>query len=582
MPEKIVKQHYIALVKLLKIYRTSPLDKNLLKSSQHFCKVLYESAKAHPDLIFAQPHLYKPQLPLVVNLTFNSVVLTCLLSVRNKFDPSVIIQLMCGSLSIYAIEQSLIEEQNQTDEKNEKFVTKEISDKNETFSQLLRTNQQHIWLSSYLSCSNMHLTDYARDNLTTPIIALAYMANKFAMLCTPQKHKQSISFANAIKQLSLQCCPKWYTLLIPLLQYPSLSPPGSYIRLRDGSLHIVLSLSTKGLMTKILPTKQSTGAQSNKADIQLSPVGQVMKSFPSQPLNSFTRLSQWWGNDLIDTLFSSDNKHIVAFDSILPRHAAPAALLVIQDQLNHINTDIAVIVKAIEKEPSYAQQLQVFASISNRQKKPVQNIKHGLAMLGFERTNSILLQYSLLSRLNQHYFPIQQMLLNFSHFFVFIVNEMAARTKLISPESASSTAYFVLSRLFTLPTIRTLNDWKISTLPSFKVASLVKMKETENLKNNAFLLANAWQQNKQILEVLQHYDIVMHKKINKRSSQQFCYLLGLSLTLAQEHYFSGKTRCKETTLYFEAGASELGISQAELMDMMSGITSSKNIFCQLE
>ena len=74
MSAEIVKQHYIALAKLLKIYRTAPLDRNLLKASHDFCKSLYSAAKKHPELIFAQPQLYKPQLPFIVNLTFNSAV----------------------------------------------------------------------------------------------------------------------------------------------------------------------------------------------------------------------------------------------------------------------------------------------------------------------------------------------------------------------------------------------------------------------------------------------------------------------------------------------------------------------------
>jgi hypothetical protein len=583
MPNKIVKQHYIALAKLLKIYRTEPLDRNLLKASHRFCKSLYDSANAHPDLVFAQPQLYKPQLPFVVNLVFNSVVLTCLLAVRNRFDPSVTIQLMCGSLSIYALEQSSIEKHYQTDKNTEKSVTKKIGHRNAKFSQLLKTNRQQIWLSSYLLCSHMHLTHYPQLSLTNPITALAYMANKLALLCTPNKHKPPISFALAIKHLSLKCCPKWYSLLIPLLQYPSVSPPGSYIRLRDGAIHIVLSLNIKGLVTQPLPTKQSVVMRSDKADMQLIPAEQIIHNHPCQQLNSFTRLSQWWGSDWMDWLSSkSEHDQIVAFDLILPMSVAPASLLVIQDQLNHINADIAVIVKAIEKEPAYAHQLQVSASISNRKTQPVQNIQHSLAMLGFERTNSILLQHSLLSRLNQSYFPLQQAILNFSQFFVFIVGELAAKTKLVSPELASTAAYFVVSRLFTLPTIRGMNHWETSTLPTFKVASLVKIKETESLKNHASLLANAWQQNKQILEVLKHYDIVMQKQEHKGSARQFCFLLGLSLALAQEHYFSETTRCKDTTSYFKAGLMELGISQVELMDMMTNIVSSRGIFCQLE
>jgi hypothetical protein len=583
MPAIIVKQHYIALAKLLKIYSTAPLDKNLLKASHNFCKNLYAAAKVHPDLIFAQTQLYKPQLPFAVNLAFNSAVFTCLLAVRNKIDPSVTIQLMCGSLSIYALEQSSIEEHYQTAENTEKSVTNKIGDKNAQFAQLLKTSQQHIWLCSYLLCSHVHLTRYPRTSLTAPTTALAYMANKFALLCTPNKHRPAISFANVIKHLSLECCAKWYVLLIPLLQYPNISPPGSYVRLRDGSIHIVLSLNIKGLVTKPLPIKQLVVAQSDKAGIQLTPAEQVIKNYPCQQLSSFTRLGQWWGTDLMNWLSSkTGHQQTAAFDPILPMHAAPASLLVIQDQLNHVNADVAVIVKAIEKEPAYAHQLQVSASISNRKKQSVQNIRHGLAMLGFERTNSILLQHSLLSRINQHYFPIQQALLTFSQFFVFTVAELAAKTKLQSPELASTAAYFVVSRLFSLPTIRTMNHWETSTLPTFKVASLVNLKDTGSLKNGAFLLAKAWQQNNQILEALQHYDTVMLKQENKRSARQFCYLLGLSLTLTHEYYFSGTTRCNATTSYFKAGLNELGINKTELIHMMTDLVCSKNIFCSLE
>jgi hypothetical protein len=583
MPAEIVKQHYIALAKLLKIYRSWPLDKDLLKASHHYCKNLYAAAKAHPDLIFAQPQLYKPQLPFVVNLAFNSAVLTCLLAVRNKFDPSVTIQLMCGSLSIYALEQSSIEKYYQTDADNGKSVAKNIGHTNSKFTQLLKTNQQHIWLSSYLLCSHIHATRYPRTSLTSPTTVLAYMANKLALLCIPNKRKHAISFANAIKYLSIKCCQKWYAMLIPLLEYPCVLPIGSYIRLQDGSIHIVLSQSIEGLITKHLPTKQSVVVESNKADIRLTLAEQVIQHYPCQQLNSFTRLSQWWGADLMDYISSkSSHEQIMAFNSVQPMQAAPASLLVIQDQLSHINADMAVIVKAIEKAPSYAYQLQVSASVNNRKKQPVQSIQQALAMLGFERANSILLQQSLLSRLNQHYFPLQQALLTFSHFFALIVDKLAVKTKLVSPELASTTAYFVVSRLFTQPTIRTMNHWEVSTRPTFKVTSLVEMKEAESLKSGAFLLAKAWQQNKQILDSLQHYDIVMQKQGGPPSARQFCFLLGLSLSLAQENYFSGTTRCKETTSYFKAGLLELNISQVELIDMMTDIALSSNISCPLQ
>ena len=580
MPADIVKQHYVALTKLLKIYRSAPLDRDLLKASQHFCKNLYAAAKNHPDLIFAQPQLYKPQLPFVVNLAFNATVMTCLLAVRNKFDPAVTVQLMCGALSIYALEQAAIETHYQGDAAQENSVIKKLGQKNVKFTQLLKTHNQHIWLSNYLLCSKIHLAHYPHASLTTPSNALAYMANRFALLCTPNKLQPPLSFAKVIKHLSLRCCSKWYALLIPLIHYPSVSPLGSYIRLRDGSVHIVLSLSVAGLITQPLSTKQSVLEQQHKTGFQLTATKQVIHCYPSQQLHSFTRLSQWWGTDLINWLSSkTQHQSILAFDPILSMQAVPAPLLIIQDQLNHINTDVTVIVKAIEKQPAYAQQLKMIASTSNRQQQPVQNIQQSIAMLGFERTNSILLQHSLRSRLNQNYFPLQQALLNFSQFFVSIVAQLTARTKLVSPELASTTALFVVSRLFTLPTIRTMSHWKTSTVATFEVASLVDVKKVEDLKNSAFLLAKAWHQNKQILEVLQYYDLVMHQQLKKQSSRQFCYLIGLSLILAQQHYFSKTTRCKETNAYFKAGLLELAITQTDVRAMMADAVSSTNVFC---
>ncbi|WP_339722927.1 hypothetical protein [uncultured Paraglaciecola sp.] len=583
MPEKIVKQHYIALVKLLKIYRTAPLDRDLLQATLHFCKNLYGAAKAHPDLLFAQPQLYKSQLPFIVNLSFNSVVITCLLAERNKFDPSVTIQLMCGSLSICGLEQSSIEKHYQTVADNQKPTTTKIGQHNATFVHLLKTSRQQVWLSSYLLGPHIHLSRYPQESLTSPLSALTYMANKFALLCTTNKQKQSISFANAIKHLSLICCHKWYVLLMPLVDYPSVSPPGSYIRLRDNSVHMVLSLNNKGLVTKALSNKQTIGMQSSETDIQVITTDQVTKIYPCQQLNGFARLNHWWGTELNQWL-SSHQEHApkVAFNLIQSIKTAPASLMVIQDQLNHVNADIAVIIKAIEKEPLHAHQLLVSASSMNRNKQPVRSIQHGLAMLGFERSNSILLQYSLLARLNQQYFPLQQALLTFNQFFVNIVAELATRTKLLSSEFASTTAYFAVSRLFTLPTIRSLKRWETTTIPRFKLASLIKAKESQRLKHDGFMLAKTWHQNKQMLEVLRDYDLVSPEQQKTSSTSQYCYVLGIGLILAQEHYFLRTGHCEETEGYLKTGLHELGLSPATLTSMMTEVVARTNVFCQLD
>ena len=96
-----------------------------------------------------------------------------------------------------------------------------------------------------------------------------------------------------------------------------------------------------------------------------------------------------------------------------------------------------------------------------------------------------------------------------------------------------------------------------------------------------FYLRTHWQQNEQILVVLQHYDLIGKNTETTNSTRQFCFLIGFGLILAQEHYFSETTRSKETTLYFKAGLVELGINQAALIDMMNNIATRTNVYCEL-
>lgn len=115
----------------------------------------------------------------------------------------------------------------------------------------------------------------------------------------------------------------------------------------------------------------------------------------------------------------------------------------------------------------------------------------------------------------------------------------------------------------------------------FKLASLIKLKGASNLKNDGSLLAKSWLLDKQSLQVLQHYDSINNEKNNRSTSRQFCYLLGVGLILAQEHYFSGTKRCKETEQYYNVGLSELSISQSKVTNMMIEITAGTNVFCHL-
>lgn len=579
MSSGIIKQHYISLVKLLKTYQNQDVSQTHLKGTQQFCKELLVMAKTNPNLTFAQPQLYKSQLPYITNIAFNTCVNTCLFAARNKIDESVSIQLMSASLSLIASNQTAINEHYlNTDNKIKAAGLFKI---NESLTLQLKTYNQHIWADVYSIHSNAHKVSLDALNKFSLLQSLAYLSIRLALLCTPNKQFKALKFAQAFKQLCITCPSHWYQNLSPLLRYPSLSPPGTIIRHADGSIQIVLAINEQGLVVKPMMTKTNQGSENKSHEPQdtqtqalfkVISVKRLTQCYASQTIKDLNKLKYWWNDEfetycaetLAKTTKSQKTVQIIdPFEKKLALQSAPSSLLVIQDQLNNINTDIAVVTKALEKEPSYIQQLQQSASTRNRQKQPVETIQHGLAMLGYERTSYLLLEHSLLQRLNQEYFPLQKQLLIFSGLYASVASEIANKNKSLSAETLSSTAYFVLSRLFTLPQLKTQLKWQTGTNKHFEIASLLQIKGKETLKDGAVLLAKAWQQNSQILDVLNNYESPDFLK-NKKVERQLGYVLGLSLIIAKDIYFQPQEKCNDTQNYIKSALAELGLQAQDL------------------
>lgn len=583
MSSGIIKQHYISLVKLLKIYQNQDIGQTHLKATQQFCKALLATAKTNPNLTFAQPQLYKSQLPYITNLAFNTCVNTCLFAARNKIDESVSIQLMSASLSLIASNQTSINEHDlNTDEKIQTAILFKV---NNTLTKQLKAFNQYIWADVYSIHSNAHKVSLSALNKFTLLQSLAYLSIRLALICTPNKRIKALKFAQAFKQLCLVCPAHWYQNLSPLLRYPSLSPPGTVIKHHDGSILIILAISEHGLIVKPMMAKTKQDGENEQVEIRtqkgeatfkIIAVKRLTQCYASQAIKDLNKLKYWW-NDEFEIYCAETHvektqspkgiqkivQRVEPFEKKLALQSAPPSLLVIQDQLTNINTDIAVITKAIEKEPAYIQQLQQSASIRNRQKQPVETIQHGLAMLGYERTSSLLLEHSLLLRLNQEYFPLQKQLLIFSGLYASIASEIANKNKSLSAETLSSTAYFVLSRLFTIPQLKTQLKWQTGTSKHFEIASLIQVKGKETLKDGAVVLAKAWQQNSQILDVLKYYDsadLIQNKKIVR----QLAYVLGLSLIIAKDIYFQPQEKCNDTQNYIKSALAELGLQAQDL------------------
>ncbi len=574
MSASAIKQQYISLAGLLKRYRSTPIDSDLLKSTHEFCARLYELGNSSPDLLFAQPQLYKSRLAYSLNLSFNACVYTCLLGMRNQVDENSSIQLMCAAISIYAFEQADLERFYNPTEALPTAV--KIGRKHPELSKLLSTHKQALWLAAYELCTQIHRPIPAQAAQLNTIVAIAMIANKLALLGTTNLRKKPLSFAQSIQQLSLGLPAKYYALLSPLLIYPGLSPPGSYIKDGDSRLYVVLALTAKGLLAKPLPIKQALSQSPEADEINLLTEQQIQHRFAPQNCNGFGLLDKWWNSDLdtwleeVNTLRLQPNKKLLSITS------PPAALLVIQDQLTRANTDISILIKIIEQQPSYAQHLQLAATSNNRRKQQVTNIQHSLAMLGHERTKGLLLEHCLLSRLTQQQFVLRPAFLAFSQLLALFNAQLARSTGLCSAELASSSGYFMLSRLFTLPSLRKLVVWQPKAGRSFDIAHLVEAKGSAQLKRDGVLIAKAWQQDKIVLAALA-YDSAADEPHNKTGTRQLSYLLGLSLLLARETYFGSTQRCSDTLSFIDSACLHLKLKEQKLYGLSTQIHQEHNI-----
>ncbi|MFT5675092.1 MAG: hypothetical protein ACI808_001021 [Paraglaciecola sp.] len=571
---ELVKQQYQSLATLLKFYREVPLSASHIQQTLGFCDSLINLSKKHPDVFFAQSQLYKSTQPYVLNLTFNSCMLSNLLAVRNKLNDTTNQQLMCASICFFAFEQAKVEAFYTTKEGEH-----QLGKVNPRLCKALENSHQECWLAAYKLCSKTHY-NIQRFTSARRVIArdqiIASIAARLALLTTRNLRFKCISFANAIKKITLDSPGNWSDVLQPLMEYPSLTPPGTFLKLADQSYGVVLAVAKHGHFVQQLSA--SSRNDINRAAIMLGPKQQT-RSMTAQPLANFKQLDTFW-NSTWDAQNDSRNDIIInpllsPYTQVFRLDNPPATLLEIQKQLNQDEPNISKVTIAVEKEPLFARHLRKAATQSARQKLPVQDIQHSLMMHGFARSGSILMQQSLLSRLNQHYFPLQLQFVNFTQLRGQIASTLAKESGLNTPEQACSLAYFANTGLFTLPSLKVLKQWQPKPNRLFDINHLVAIRGGELLHKHAVTLANAWQQSSNDVLALRDHSNMPEKKVRGRPGEKLAALLGLSLLSARQLYFSENVLCDESQSYVENALILLNVS----VETLANIQQQSATFC---
>ncbi|MFT2091627.1 HDOD domain-containing protein [Paraglaciecola sp. 2405UD69-4] len=578
MPNSDIKEQYIGLTKLLNLYKNQKLDKDIVKATHIYCTSLFRLAQEKPDKIFAQPKLYKKQLPYLVNVTFNACVYTGLLGVRNMFDPSLTIQLMCASLSMYALDQTLSNSIYHTPKPLPKAAKVKLKEKHSSFLTLLQKFNLTPWISALKLSTLIHKPSSTIFTLESPIIKVTYLANRIAILITPNTRFKHCTFASALKYLASSLPMSWYDTLTPLMFYPGLLPPGSYIKRKNGDVCLVIALTDSSLVTRLVKPGPNHNPVNLNSIIKILTTD-TLHPFPAQAIANLDKVNEWWDDRFDDwKKIQKHEKHIEAFPKVLPIQRAPASLLILQDQLKQTNINQLVIEKAIASDPFYSEHILRTAGSSNRQKQKIHTIKHGLAMLGLENSGYLLQQYSLIARLNQEYFPLQKSFLSFSQLMANIAGELAFLAKISTSEMAKSLCYFALSRLFSMPSFRLLTEWKLSKEKAFKLDSLINNSESQTLHKDALLLAKSWQLSRQSLSSLEKLGNI---PIVSSEPEKLGYLLGLSLVIAREIYFSDFCDDIATVKFRDKSHSILKISNQDIQQIKDRVITSSEITTQL-
>lgn len=554
-----VKGLYQQLIRLLKAYRTAPLSQQHVKDSLLFAEALIETVKTIPDPLISELSIHRGQLPQVVNLTLTSCLMAALLGARNKFNDSCCQQIVCAAITLYSFNQSQIEQFLKTAEKpKERFKTAP-----QLASALHKANLD-VWASCYDSFSEkqgkwfLQPFGAGNNNKSLTLLSLAHGLSMGKLRCPPNGN-----FAKVLKKGFQSVSGKQAELLMPLLNYPGLTPPGSIVKIVQGGTSIVLSCLEDGLLVKSL--KAPLGEPHLPKKVSLSSIKALSAPRVS---NSFSQLDNYWDKDWQDAIkesYSNLNPHAATFRLDRP----PAVLIEVQKHLQLADIDFNTLAELISNEPSLATHLKDSASQSSKSKLPVQDVKHGLMMHGYERTNSLLVQQALLLRLNQNYFPLQENFVQFTRLRCHLAASIIALKDKSLTEQANCLASFASSGLFTIAALKGIEKWHISDKKPFDIRYMVDMSHQQALHDNAIKLAEAWHQTPQMIMALRNHLLFPEHMPKHKTAGKLAVSLGLSLMLARQLYFGEQSHCSEGANYRKQSLKYLGISQTQLTDIVN-------------
>ncbi|WJG10415.1 hypothetical protein [Aliiglaciecola sp. LCG003] len=551
MPINTVAKTFNTLAQHIDAYDPNSLNSDKISKTLKLSEQFLAGFKQFPDVFVAQTQLYKSKNSFTHNLAFNSLAYCSLLCQQLKINDLCCQQLLSAIISLYA-------------ERNQQLIdyyieqgTTPTSFKHIKLLKMLASVNQQTWLNAYSVARYLFIGSISLGKwpqTLSKIQRVVYLAHYLAVASTSHQRFKARPFGEVMKNAVQSCPPTWLEMLSVLIDYPSLIPPGSLLKTQNNTSGMVLSVSDN----RVLIAQLASGERQQPLLLRIEKQNIKRISAP-QGVNGFNQMLNWWNDAwlLERDEFSPPKDDYFALDK------PPMVLLEVQEQLNSGDVDIDKLAMKISDEPAFGDYLKATATLSNRHKQPVNQVKHGLMMHGYERTNNMLIELALLLRLNQSYFPLQQNFTQFTKLTCAIAASIASLGNTVIAQQASNLACFTCSGLFTQPSLKTRTQWTTGTADFFDIRTLFDFSNAQNLLTHPLKLCKAWQQPSIFTQAISSHMLLPDLNDQEKLTKTLAVIIGLSLIIARQCFFGEEITCSNSTTYQQQALAFLGLTELD-------------------
>ncbi|MCV2883266.1 HDOD domain-containing protein [Aestuariibacter sp. AA17] len=552
-----LKDYYQTLIGLLTSYKQPVVSSSSIKETLTFSDHVIKQIKENPDVWFAQTQFNKPHLPYSLNLISNTVIYTAVMGMRNHINDSCLQQLICASISLLATNI------NATEYAQRPALSERGKAKLEAIAQALQSSSLDVWAHCIKLAKITLFTANNKEELTalrgqySHILAIAFI---LATQQTQSKSNAPLSFARLLSRVLLMIPDHWHQYVETLLLYPTTTPPGTLIQTHIMEKGTVVNITHEGCVACFNDGSTSYYKYLHK--------DAIARQSTIRQCNSFALFNRFWNAELQhwqqDKARLTNELPIPISHSTFKMDAPPTVIKDIQASIRQKDVDMDKLAELISKEQSLVQHLTLSASQASRNKLPVSDVKHGLMMHGYIKTNSLLLQQALLLRLNQRYFPLQETFIQFTRLRAQIAELLMELKEPMLKEEASTLACFATSGLFSVPILKGTLRWLRQDHSLYSTKALSIGETGDNIHNHSVKMSESWDLPPMHILALRNHDIMPNKLPAHKVAAKLSVTLGLSLILSRQIYFAEHSHCQKTQAYLSAGLAFLDLHPRDL------------------